>query len=201
MVFCKNSSGVPLWSHGGNTMTMTSTLFVLPEQRVAVAILSNGYGDDFTRTAVTALEALADLPTEDTAPEFLAPPENLEALAGTYLDPVAAGELRLAWDGAALRVEAPDLVARGFSVGDTLVPVARDMVRLTVDGGALDLSVARADGRIWLVNRSLAWGSVPSDAAMTRSSGSQRAPDGSRARSRAARWAPPDLRDAVRGVR
>jgi CubicO group peptidase (beta-lactamase class C family) len=184
---------VPLWSHGGNTMSMTSRFFVLPEQRIAVAILSNGYGDAFDRTAVTAMEALTELPTAGSAPELLAPPEAIEVLAGTYHDPVAAGTLRLRWDGEALRVEAPDLVAMGFTVGETLRPVARDMLQLTVNGEALDLNVARADGRTWLVNRSLAWGSVPPDSAARRVP-----PRGSRVR--AAMWRPRDLRESVRGM-
>jgi hypothetical protein len=139
------------------------------------------------------MEALTELPTAGSAPELLAPPEAIEVLAGTYHDPVAAGTLRLRWDGEALRVEAPDLVAMGFTVGETLRPVARDMLQLTVNGEALDLNVARADGRTWLVNRSLAWGSVPPDSAARRVP-----PRGSRVR--AAMWRPRDLRESVRGM-
>ncbi len=150
--------GVTLWAHGGNTMSMTSTFFVLPDARIAVSVLSNGYGDDFAKTAVTALEALADLPTEAEAPEFMAPPERVAELAGSWDDPHTLGRLTLTWDGSDLRVEAPDLVAAGLEVGPTLVPVARDTYTLRLDGGAFDLRVARDDdGGVWLVNRLAAW--------------------------------------------
>lgn len=184
--------GVTLWAHGGNTMSMTSTFLVLPEARIAVSVLSNGYGDDFAKTAVTAFEALADLPTEAEAPEFTAPPERVAELAGTWDDPHTLGRLTLTWDGSDLRVEAPDLVAAGLEVGPTLVPVARDTYTLRLDGGAFDLRVARdEDGGIWLVNRLAAWERSPTQA--VRGTQGRPDPDVLRARLRSARLAPETL--------
>ncbi len=155
---------VPLWAHGGNTMSMTSAFFVLPQQRVAVAILSNGYGDDFTTLAVTALEGIADLPTPGEAESILGPPEDVEALAGTYFDAHALGALTLTWDGTDLLVDAPDLEAAGFRVGDTLEPYAKDIYFLSVDGADYDLNVYRGeDGATYLVNRGFTWARAPGD--------------------------------------
>ncbi len=149
--------GVPLWAHGGNTMTMTSTTYLLPNQRVAVSILSNGYGDDFTTTAVTALEGLAVLPEPTTAPEFFQPPANIEAVAGDWAGP-DVGALTITWDGTDLNVQAPDLEAAGLDVGATLEPYSLDIYMLSIDGVAYDLSFYQGDdGTAWLANRSFGW--------------------------------------------
>ena len=47
-----------LISHGGNTLSMTSLWWLFPAEGVAISILSNGYGDDFTPTAVEIIERL-----------------------------------------------------------------------------------------------------------------------------------------------
>ncbi|MFZ5477412.1 MAG: serine hydrolase domain-containing protein [Myxococcota bacterium] len=159
-------AGVPLWAHGGNTMTMTSTFYVLPEQRVAVAILSNGYADDFTGTAVTALEAFADLPAVGTADTFLNEAGTGEALAGTWHDPNVVGTLTLTWDGERLVADAPDLDARGLDVGEAVEPYFEDLYLLTIDGYDRDLNHYRADdGSEWLVNRQFAWKRVDGNVA------------------------------------
>ncbi|MSP56229.1 MAG: class A beta-lactamase-related serine hydrolase [Myxococcales bacterium] len=144
---------VPIWSHGGNTISMTSTTYMLPDQRIAVTVLSNGYGDDFTLTAITALEGLVDLPDTVEAPALFGDPENVEALAGVWSGP-SVGSLTLGWDGAALTVDAPDLVAAGHVVGATLEPYSKDIYFLSIDGVDYDLSFYAGEGDAgWLINR------------------------------------------------
>ena len=188
---------VPLWAHGGNTMTMTSAFFVLPEQRVAVAVLSNGYADDFSEAAIVALEGVADLPTPaTTAPPFLQPAENPEELAGTWTDPNTLGTLTLTWDGADLLVDAPDLEAAGYTVGATLEPYYKDYYVLRVDETDFDFSMYRGeDGSAYLVNRQFTWTRAPGDVAA-------RPGKPARARTVAAFDAPrtPDLRRSARGI-
>ncbi|MEO0321354.1 MAG: serine hydrolase domain-containing protein [Myxococcota bacterium] len=109
---------VAVWSHGGNTLTHTSTWYVLPAQRVAVAILSNGLGDDFRATAAAALEALADLPAPGDAPPALAPVDAVtDALAGRYLDAFSVGSVEFTRTAAGLAVAIPVL-------DDAMVPYA-----------------------------------------------------------------------------
>ncbi len=186
---------VPLWAHGGNTMTMTSGFYILPEQRMAVAVLSNGYGGDFIETAVRAMEGFADLPEPDaTGSTFIedAAPEDAEALAGTWVDPNLLGRLTLTWDGDVLLAEAPDLEAAGVAVGATLDPYYKDLYLLSIDGTDRDFSYYEdGEGGAWLVNRSFAF---------ERSTDNAVAP--------ALRVAPgghlpprfPDLRDVARGL-
>ncbi len=186
---------VPLWFHGGNTMTMTSGFYVLPEQRVAVVVLSNGYGGDFIETAVRAMEGFAELPEPDPSSlTFIeeAVPGDLEALAGTWLDPNVLGRLILTWDGSALLVEAPDLEAAAVAVGSEVEPLYKGLYLLSIDGSDRDFSYYEdGEGGAWLVNRSFAFERSADNAvapALRLDPGGRLAP------------VLPDLRDAGRGI-
>lgn len=154
--------GVPLWSHGGNTMSMTSTFYLLPEQRIAVAILSNGYGDDFVEPVVLAMEGLTDLPTDKTSPSLLPEATDQPELAGTWYDGNALGTLEVTWDGDSLAVEAPDLEAAGYTVGSGLTPIAADYYVMRVEGVDYDLAhYTDEDGNEYLVNRAFVFSRDP----------------------------------------
>jgi CubicO group peptidase (beta-lactamase class C family) len=129
----------PLWTHGGNTLTMTSGFYVLPEQRLAVSILSNGYGDDFSGTAATALLQLADLPEPSNPPAPPPPATNLDTYAGDYVDTYGIGRMTFGWDGTHVTIDLPDLEAAGHRVGVNLVSAYQDVFLVTIDGGQYDL--------------------------------------------------------------
>jgi hypothetical protein len=138
---------VPLWQHGGNTLCMTSTFYVLPEQELAVSILSNGYGDSFARTAVTIFESIPQLPDPEAPPTYFPEATDLASYAGDYLDPFAVGRMHVEWDGTNLNVSMPDLEAAGVTVGATLDPAYADQFSLTLDGTATYIDFADgADG-------------------------------------------------------
>lgn len=148
---------VPFWAHGGNTMTQTSTFYVLPEQRMAVSVLSNGYSDDFSTTAVTAMEGFADLPEPTTATSFFATPAGQDTLAGDWTDEDALGSMSLAWDGKELQVTAAGMEALGWTVGETLEPYARDLYLLQIADQNTDLAYYASEDGEWLVNRSFSF--------------------------------------------
>ena len=101
---------VPLWAHGGNTLTHTSTFYVLPTHRFAISILSNGRGDSFGESAATAVITLVeDLPEPSAAPVPPFEPSKLDALTGSYMDPNNVGRVQVTREGDTLRVEMPDL--------------------------------------------------------------------------------------------
>ncbi len=127
----------PLWVHGGNTMSFTSAFYVLPEQRVAIAILSNGYGDDFGSTVKAAIESLGVLPEASDFPDWPTTPTDHALLAGSYVDP-AIGEIVVTDLGSSLGVSIPGLVERGYDVGSTLSY-----------GGVTDLYYVEIDGYPW----------------------------------------------------
>lgn len=148
---------VPVLSHGGNTLSMTSTFVLLPEQNVVVSVLANGANEDSSLIAAVALEEAAaerlPAPSEPQVP--LQPPsDDLSVYAGSFTEHVL-GDMTLAFDGSDLIVEIPALTALGITVDPVLLPVYRDVFLLTIEGSQLDISFY--DGTLPLefgVNRS-----------------------------------------------
>lgn len=133
---------VPQVQHGGNTLDMTSTFIMLPEQEVAVSILSNGSGDDMDLVAAVSLEeaAAGRLPDPSTPPRVGDPPaEDLSVYAGTFFD-AGLGEVSITWTGAQLQIDIPLLTDLGTQVEPTMIAVARDVFLVSIDGGQFDLS-------------------------------------------------------------
>ena len=127
----------PLWVHGGNTLTQTSTFYALPNQRVAISILSNGYADSWDNTVAAALE-MADLgePSEGpSAPE----PEDLASYEGTWVDHLL-GEITLTYDGTDLNISIPTMDALGYTVRPALSPIVKDVFYVYLDGAAYDIT-------------------------------------------------------------
>jgi CubicO group peptidase (beta-lactamase class C family) len=147
---------VPVWSHGGNTLTHTSTFYVLPDQRFAISILSNGLGDDFSGTVAAAVAELVDLPapTEPPTPNFS--PEGLDALVGTYSDPNNVGDMIISREGDRLRVRMPALEAARVPYEPAMRPLSTRVWIIGIQGQDLDFSfVDGPDGEVYLRNRSV----------------------------------------------
>lgn len=127
----------PLWVHGGNTLTQTSTFYVLPEQRFAFSILSNGYGDSFNNT-VGALLEMVDMGEPADGPSY-PEPADLESYAGTYVDHLL-GEIVITYDGSSLNISIPALDALGYTVEPELDPVIQDLFYMKVEGASYDIT-------------------------------------------------------------
>jgi CubicO group peptidase (beta-lactamase class C family) len=106
---------IPAWTHGGNTLAYTSATWMLPEQRVALSILGNGYGVDFTSTAVTIMAQVAELPEPTSRPAIPSAETPHAALAGTYVDPYI-GRIVISDVDGALQIAMPDLAAEGLAI-------------------------------------------------------------------------------------
>lgn len=133
---------VPVLSHGGNTLTMTSTTLLLPEQNVAVSVLANGAYEDSTLIATVAIEEAAagrlPAPSEPYIP--LEPPRpDLSVYAGSFTEPVL-GDITIGFDGSDVTIEIPSLAAVGATVDPVLVPAYRDLFVLTISGQPFELS-------------------------------------------------------------
>jgi len=144
-------------SHGGNTLSMTSTTMLLPEQGVAVSVLANGAREESSLIATVALEEAADerLPAPSAPVDPFEPPRaDLSVYAGSFTEPFL-GDITIGFDGANVTIDVPLLAGLGVDVSPTLMPVYLDVFVLMLDGSPVDLSFY--DGTVPLehaVNRS-----------------------------------------------
>ncbi|MDF3071195.1 MAG: beta-lactamase-like protein [Polyangiaceae bacterium] len=131
---------LPSYSHGGATLTMTSSSAALPEQRVAVSILSNGALEDLEGLTTLVLEVASEgrLPAPFT-PEGPPEPADLESYAGTYTEPMV-GDVTLTWENGALSVDIPALNELDVPYEREPVPVARDLFLFSIDSEVYPIS-------------------------------------------------------------
>jgi CubicO group peptidase (beta-lactamase class C family) len=130
-----------VWEHGGNTLSFTNILMILPEHDFAIVITSSAYGTDFSHSVDVAVETLIDdLPTPEPAPEYSVDPTTFSRHVGTYEDPFNVGTFLVSLEGEELRVEAPDLDALGYDVDPLLEPISSELFVLTLDGEPLDVT-------------------------------------------------------------
>jgi CubicO group peptidase (beta-lactamase class C family) len=147
---------VEVWSHGGNTMTHTSTFFVLPEQRFAISILSNGVNDNFSVSVATAMTTLVALPPPGVAPAIPFDPSQLDALTGTYTDPAGIGEIIVTREGDALAVAVPTFDAAGVPYQRALTAISTRVWIAHVNGSQLEVTfIDGPGGETYLRNRNL----------------------------------------------
>jgi CubicO group peptidase (beta-lactamase class C family) len=133
---------VPLVSHGGNTLSMTSGFALLPEQGVVVSVLANGYGEDTWPVLSVALEvAAADgLPAPSEPEPLLGPPrDDLSVYAGTFVER-ALGEVTLSFDGTDVLIDVPALTMAGYDVAPELIAAAQDVFVMDFEGSYFELS-------------------------------------------------------------
>ena len=149
----------PLWIHGGNHLAYTSSWYVLPEARIAVSVLSNGYADDFGPATYTAIQvALDGVPISSSidAPDLGEDPADLDHYVGTYVDEHLVGTIIVTRDGDSLKVSLPDLSAAGFIVGGNLTESLAGSYTFRLEGAATELTFVPRDGEdetTWARNR------------------------------------------------
>ncbi|MFH1465723.1 MAG: serine hydrolase domain-containing protein [Pseudomonadota bacterium] len=136
---------VPVWSHGGNTLAFSSELFILPEQRFAIAITSSGYGTDFANSVATAATTLVEgLPTPVAPPEYTVETERFAYHVGDYYDAWNVGDVIIGQSGDHLTVEMPLLEQYGYTYDQDLVALSSDIHYVRIDGDWYDLTFVQA---------------------------------------------------------
>lgn len=144
-----------VWEHTGWTPSFSSHLVIVPDADVVVAILSNGYHDDFTSTIEAVLRATIDpMPafTSYHGPVF--DPMAVGDQAGTYEDAFNLGEITIdatiTEEGEpSLTIDIPDLTSQGFLVDPVLHPISTDHWTLYINASPLDVTFVRgADGEV-----------------------------------------------------
>lgn len=139
---------IPVWEHGGATISFSNTLYILPEQDFAIAICSSGYGTDFTKSLDVALTTMAELPEpSDNAPAYEIDPEKFDDHVGTYNDQYNVGIMEVTREGNKLMVNAPTIEEYGYEVGPELVAVSSDIFLIYLNGEPLDITFVKKDGK------------------------------------------------------
>ena len=149
----------PLWLHGGNHYAYTSAWYVLPEARIAVSVLSNGYADDFSGAVFQAIEVALDGAAVENLidmPDLAEDPADLDHYVGTYVDEHLVGTIIVTRDGDSLRVSLPDLAAAGFMVNGTMNESLAGSYMFKLEGAATELTFVSREGEddaTWARNR------------------------------------------------
>lgn len=138
---------IPVWEHGGNTISFTNILYIFPEQEFAIAICSSAYSTDFSQSLDTAVTTLIDLPEPSSnPPEYTIDPARFDDHTGTYEDPFNVGTLMITRDGDKLMVDAPDLDEYGLTVTPELTAVSSDIFMIYLDGTPYDITFIKKEG-------------------------------------------------------
>ena len=146
---------IPAYVHGGNTLSFTSTTYVLPEQKLSFSILSNSYGDDFTASVVELILSSGLLPEPGENPGIPGGETDHGELVGTYDEPTL-GPIYVTDVNGTLNIEVPffDELGAGYSAELDYTGLT-DRYYATVNGGTLDFTFVADDSGAytWMRNR------------------------------------------------
>jgi CubicO group peptidase (beta-lactamase class C family) len=131
---------MPVWEHGGNTLSFSHLFYILPEQKFAVAVCSSAYATDFYTSIDAAITTLVDLPDPSEGPEYEVDPAEFDRHVGVYNDQWNVGEMTITRDGDTLFVEMPLLTKLGYDITPELVVVSSDIFYLYIDGTPYDIT-------------------------------------------------------------
>lgn len=126
-----------LVEHDGATPTMTSFSLLLPDKRIAVTMLANGYGENFYDVGLKILQTVAAdrLPAAVPQPPTLGPvASDLSGYAGSFTDP-NLGTVTIDWTGTQLQLTSATLDSDHVP----LFPRALDLFAVTLQGQQFDL--------------------------------------------------------------
>jgi len=136
---------VPVWEHGGNTLSFSNVFFMLPDQDFAVVITSSGFVTDFSESVDAAVTTLADLPAPSDPPSYPIDPATFDRHVGTYHDDYNVGDIIVTKQGDELFVEMPLLDQAGLTVEPELEASTNDIFVCTIDGTELELTFISED--------------------------------------------------------
>ena len=153
-----------VWEHGGNTLSFTNILYMLPERDFALAICTSAYETDFSRSVDVALTTLVDLPAPGTAPHYVVDPAEFDHHVATYSDPWNVGDVIVTRQGNALFVSMPRLDQYQIPYDPALTAVSSTIFMATIQGAPTDLTfipIAAGGDSQYIRNRSFVASRTP----------------------------------------
>lgn len=128
-----NWYATPRLDHGGNTPAYSSMFWLLPEENVAVSILSSGAQTDFTATMMAALRSVIQLPPAQQVPVDAVDTSLYENHVGRYTG--IFGPVEVSLSEGDLYVSIPDYDKQGITYQSRLVPLAASYFRIVFNEG------------------------------------------------------------------
>lgn len=150
------------WDHGGNSLAYTSQFWVLPEENIAVAILSSGEDTDFDNTMMAALRSVMTLPTTEQAPVKPVATDLFEDHTGRYEG--FFGILDVYIDNEELHISLPGYDAEGIGYNSQLEALGGSVFKVTVDGENSEVTfIPEVEGGISTYIKNRGWVAVRND--------------------------------------
>ena len=140
---------VELIGHDGNIAGYSTSVLTAPSLGLVTAVLANGDGlnGPMTNCVLPVLVDHPELPAAESLPAELAvDPTTFGDYPGAYLDPVNVGATNLELRDGALYWDAPAVDAAMVPYEPELIPLARDVFLLQVQGLAVPLTGIRREG-------------------------------------------------------
>lgn len=129
---------VKRWSHGGNSLAYSSMFWVLPDENIAVSILSSGSDTDFNDTMLAALNTVTTLP-EPTAIPFKPVKTGLfEHHVGRYENSGDIVDVTL--ENGQVLIDIPSLNDEGREYNPILEPIGGSVFRFVEGNDELHLT-------------------------------------------------------------
>lgn len=138
--FAYNNRWYPatVWQHGGNTEGYTSMFWMLPEENVAVSIMSSGVSDHYINTMIEALKSVMELPESQSMPFGEVDTSTFDRHVGTY--DAGAVTIEVTNNNGVLNVYVPELEAQGIEYAPTLQAIGANTFLANADGEITDLT-------------------------------------------------------------
>ncbi len=134
------------WDHGGNTTTYTSMFWMLPEENIAVVILSSGRVTDFSETMKAALSSVMTLPAPQQVPVEPVAIELFKNHVGRYisnfgvLDANQSLIVNVSLLDGEIMIDIPVYNEDGTNYDRTLEPLTASVFRAKIDEGSYNLT-------------------------------------------------------------
>ncbi len=129
---------IEVWEHGGNTLAYTSMFWILPEDNIAVVILSSGRTTDFSSVMLEAIKSVTTLPQPQPLPAEPIAYDLFPNHVGEYFGNF--GKLEVELDDGELKINLPSLNEEGISYNRTLIPKSGSVFTARIDGSDFDVT-------------------------------------------------------------